>query len=389
MKPLVVSVHGINSKGAWQEGVESVLGPFFRCVSVKYPYYRPLGAFKLILEPWIFWLTAGLYVVARITSRWLLIPQAYYNELIWVVVVFGAAHVAARIRRSLALRRFRTTVETAAVPGDRGHLIAHSFGTFLAGRALEKYSHLEFDSMIFVGCVLARDFDWDQVLRKNPRAFNRIRNEVALRDRVVKLAYRCRRLVKGLGDAGVSGFTGPGIHRMESPWDNCSCCATEESRIHNVLYSQLGHSELLEGQGHAERFWLPFLWNMHPLGYDEFLGLCAGAELARAQKSMVLLDVVQRELRDYEADWTSGRLEEFVEREVRERCTRLSVDAAWIGDRVDDAIPFVWDSVNKARDLLRKQRVPSDDRRLSVLYPPTAIGHAVERAMKQASRGNL
>jgi len=51
-RQLVVTVHGINSDGEWQESVEQILRFHFRCENYKYQTYRYCGGLLIFLGPW-------------------------------------------------------------------------------------------------------------------------------------------------------------------------------------------------------------------------------------------------------------------------------------------------------------------------------------------------
>jgi len=62
MRERVLTVHGIWTKGAWQEDVARVFAPHFDCISVKYPNIALLGPLNLVLEPYVL-LVLGLLLL--------------------------------------------------------------------------------------------------------------------------------------------------------------------------------------------------------------------------------------------------------------------------------------------------------------------------------------
>lgn len=57
-KCCVITVHGVNTKGEWQEEVAEALKIFFKFEPIKYNRYRWFCGTELVLNPFI-WLTLG------------------------------------------------------------------------------------------------------------------------------------------------------------------------------------------------------------------------------------------------------------------------------------------------------------------------------------------
>ncbi|WP_104028044.1 response regulator [Vibrio jasicida] len=84
---------------------------------------------------------------------------------------------------------------------DRVILVAHSFGTYIAAKAIESYTgKTQIDLTIFAGSVLKTDHDLDSIFNRT----NMFINECGARDKILMI---CNMLVLGLGDAGRSGFS--------------------------------------------------------------------------------------------------------------------------------------------------------------------------------------
>ncbi|ELJ8533668.1 response regulator [Vibrio cholerae] len=82
-------------------------------------------------------------------------------------------------------------------------LVAHSFGTYIAARALQAYTgRAKLDLVIFAGSVLKTDYDIGQIQSK----MSTFINECGGRDKILMF---CNMLVLGLGDAGRTGFITP------------------------------------------------------------------------------------------------------------------------------------------------------------------------------------
>lgn len=52
LQPLVITVHGINSDGEWQDLVEPILEPHCHCEPIRYRAYRCFGALRQFVGPW-------------------------------------------------------------------------------------------------------------------------------------------------------------------------------------------------------------------------------------------------------------------------------------------------------------------------------------------------
>lgn len=89
------------------------------------------------------------------------------------------------------------------------HFIGHSNGTYVLARALQNYKTLKVGNVVFGGCVLRRDFNWDAVGAQ----FDRVRNYVGSHDWVVgwfpALFERSpfKFINNDIGSAGFNGFT--------------------------------------------------------------------------------------------------------------------------------------------------------------------------------------
>jgi hypothetical protein len=118
---------------------------------------------------------------------------------------------------------------------NRPSIVAHSFGAYVVGECMLKYSEVKFDKMILCGSILPRNFDWSQLLGRNQ--VWQVRNEYGLKD---VWAQAVGRYVPRSGDSGYSGF------ELDSP------CVTQQ----RFEYHQ--HSDYFK-LGHCREHWLPFL----------------------------------------------------------------------------------------------------------------------------------
>lgn len=208
----VIAIHGMNTRGAWQES----FGWMIACTWGK---AVPVLVYKYG------WIITGVLLSFR--------------------------------RRSL-LRALRLRLEES---GREAHnlgysqppdLIAHSFGTWLIGHLLleevgkePKDQKLRFGRAILTGCVLRPDFPWSEI--KKAGLVEEVLNHYATADRIVPLAQVAIR------DAGPSGRRG---------FDNCIAV--------NIRSEGFGHSDLLStekktksGESYLKNsylnWWHPFL----------------------------------------------------------------------------------------------------------------------------------
>jgi pimeloyl-ACP methyl ester carboxylesterase len=375
----VITIHGINTAGDWQRELQSVLEPHFSCISITYPHYRYFGALRLILEPWI--LFAGVLVLATLyMSR--LIQTSWFTWSLCVGGLLVIAHLGASFRRRAVAKYVKEEIDKHRGPGERPHLIAHSFGTFLAGTLMMRYSDLRFDAVILAGCTLPTSYNWSRL--KTGYVSPRIRNEVARSDWVLRTAAVFRWIIRGMGNAGIYGFRARGVHSIATPDSQCSIRGCNgRSGVHNVRVP-FGHSDHFVGRGHTETFWLPFLWNIDGAEYRHFLEMCRlAADLTKA-RDWQRLEPVERALTETRWDWADGEtLAEFVERQVRAEFGsvskgRLPADLAGTVSRV---IANLWETVADATD---KRRTESGEN-LAVLFPRIAVAKAVDSIVKVSS----
>lgn len=173
---LVVTVHGIRTFGGWQERLEALVkdaaaerGRTVKVVNYKFGYFSAFAFLSIVLR----WLT-----VRRFRSALL----ALTNQQAW----------------------------------DRVDLVAHSFGTYLVGRALYSLRRKgcpRIDTVILAGSVLPARFRWSELV---PGCVGRVVNDCGIRDNILLLSHALPRL----GMAGRTGFQGmTGAHLRNRFWD--------------------------------------------------------------------------------------------------------------------------------------------------------------------------
>ena len=351
----VLTIHGIQTSGDWQEDVARAFAPHFACKTIKYPHYRWLGPVKLLLEPYVF-------VVLGAIAATVLFLTNHASWIAWVVLatLVVISYLASYWRRSCAFNHVLNQVSVYAKPDDQSetHLIAHSLGTYLMGLALRKRSNIHLGRIVLVGCVLPRSFPWHTLtgLSGSAYRFLDIRNEVGQRDSVVWCAWIMSWLIRGLGVAGLRGFRGEAafVHTLSSPGLSCpqgnSCLA----KIHNMLSQYLGHSDAFVGSGYAETFWLPYLWGIDPEEYQQFLLCCklaAGLERpwsssARAQGHVdPRLIAVENKLSASSWRWCNGSFERYVQQEV---ASKKNLSGPQLHQQTGLAVRGVWQVIHLA-----------------------------------------
>ena len=271
----VITVHGVNSKGKWQEEVAEALKVFFDFEPIKYNHYRWFFGTELVFNPFV-WSILGALLIAAILTGFV---RSAGQISLGLGVILLLSLVGAYPYRSWAVRTFRIRLsEKFKKAGPPPCLIAHSFGTYLTGRALRDLSWPSYDRIVFAGCVLEGGFPWESLQGKNPPRFHEVRNEMAAKDNVSRMAAWLDRLIPGFGSAGYSGFTGNStcIHNVNSANEVCALCATAKARavVHNIKCEELGHSDVFLGPAYAVIYWLPFLWGYDPAAYRYFLSVC-------------------------------------------------------------------------------------------------------------------
>jgi hypothetical protein len=280
----VITVHGVNSKGEWQEEVARALGLFFNFEPIKYNHYRWFFGTELLLCP-IVWVPACVLLCGAAWLGWIHGGRAL---TVFACLVLLLSACAAYPYRLWAVKKFRTKLSKKFEKGGPFPcLIAHSFGTYLSGRAMRDLPWVSFDRIVLAGCVLHNDFPWKNLQGADPPRFRQVRNEMAARDHIARLAAWLDRLIPGFGSAGYSGFTGTPdwVHNLESANAICTSCGSSEDRapIHNIKCEELGHSDVFLGPAYAVLYWLPFLWGYDPAAYRYFLSICFAID--RAAKS--------------------------------------------------------------------------------------------------------
>jgi pimeloyl-ACP methyl ester carboxylesterase len=270
------------------------------------------------------------------------------------------------------------------------HVIAHSFGTYLMGRALRKFPEAKFSRIVFVGCVLPCTFAWERILMDKKSAFEDVRNEQGLKDWVVLLAGLAGWFTWDIGCAGWRGFKGSKnfIHNGNRPMDPCTKCETlaAAAPVHNIPLKEFLHSDHFLGSRHAQKLWLPFLWGFSPQEYEDYLIPCWDA--AYSQQEGLSDDLADREekLRKRVWTWTSstGTLEEHIKRHIILELTAMSQPLPPDGKLMDkiDVVVFhlYWLVIDAFQESEKKGHRNLE--LIAALHPRTAISRAVKEALE-------
>ncbi len=167
-KRVVITIHGIRTRGAWQKDLATVLS---KNDMVPYPLdYGRLGVLGFLT------------------------PCVRASKLDWFHREYD------RIRKQENVKR--------------PSIIAHSFGTYLVAELLSNYPEVKFDKVIFAGGLAPKDFDWKTKFH-NGQVLH-VLNEVAKKDIWPAVA---KRVIPRAGCSGSSGFCSqiPDVEQNFSP----------------------------------------------------------------------------------------------------------------------------------------------------------------------------
>jgi hypothetical protein len=115
-RPLVISLHGIHTRGSWQKELTKTLNEYgFDHVPLDYGFFGVLS---------------------------LLLASARRKKVDW----------------------FRDCYSQAVGDGPPPCLIAHSFGTYVASEAMRIYPGVRFDRVILCGSIVREDYPWSTVM---------------------------------------------------------------------------------------------------------------------------------------------------------------------------------------------------------------------------------
>lgn len=136
--------------------------------------------------------------------------------------------------------RERYNEVTARYPDVTPSIIAHSFGTYILCKAVQKYSALKFDKIILCGSVAPRDFDWRKVYSRNQ--ITAVKNDGGTNDWPARFS---RFFARGTGDAGFKGFD------------------QKEPYIDDTLFEEFDHGSVFAADHYLSQ-WIPFIEQIRP-----------------------------------------------------------------------------------------------------------------------------
>jgi serine/threonine-protein kinase len=193
-KHVVISLHGIRTSGVWQKQLSSALSSEgFVYAPLDYGFFR---AIQLVL------------------------PFMREQKMKWFME-----------QCSTATKGYH----------DPPSIIAHSFGTYLVARSLEKYAELKFRHVILCGSIVQVAYPWTRIA--DSFQVTRVLNDYGGKDFWAKTA------VYFVNDAGPSGAKG---------FQDCA-----GGRVINRHRPEFRHSDFFY-QSNYERTWIPFLLGTDP-----------------------------------------------------------------------------------------------------------------------------
>jgi hypothetical protein len=303
-KPLLVTVPGARSRSAWQDAVQRVFGPHFRCEKYLYSDYdRALGRLAIVADPW--WLAAATAaLMAAFLVRWPvdLYPWPEYLLPVCSIACGALAIHRARIRRVDCAHRLGDWISKL---GSKPSVVADSFGSYLVGTALRDRAEVKVRNLVLASTPLPRNYPWVPIV---PRRAARVRSEISRRDISTSVLYVVRWFAEDLGDAGSRGFDDTRAVHSTFPDGQCAECTVTPppAPVHNVrLRTRRGAH--LSSEAYLQQYWLPFFWNI-PIPEFEDLTELAGrvCEFGQTQK----YDEADREIDVFltsKFSWTGGR----------------------------------------------------------------------------------
>jgi len=275
-KQHVVSIHGISTDGAWQNEIAPIFDVHFTYYAHHYSDFRRLGPIKLLCgEYWWAFLVA---IVGLVGAPFCVSPSAKLWIFIGVSIILLSvlAKIEASRLHEKATRSFLERIGKLSTIEHDPHVIAHSLGTLITGKALHRH-RLIVDRIVLLGGVLSSKFNWDALSSKNPPALTAVRNEVGRLDYVQCLAHVMSIVNPLMGNSGLNGFVEVDglVHTISDPWEVCRDCTAV---VHNVIHDFGQHTTLTQlAIYHARRYWLPFFWGIPPRELREFVRLCVNA----------------------------------------------------------------------------------------------------------------
>jgi hypothetical protein len=157
--------------------------------------------------------------------------------------------------------------------------------------------------------------------------------------------------------------------------------------VHNIKHQELGHSDSFMGNGHSESFWLPYLWNIEPVEYQQFLELCTTAFTLENQGDNLNLSIVESEFREKHWHWAGSTLQKCIEEEIYARKgfpRRTRVLKTRVEELSDAATRLIWQAVEEAKQLKASKQ---DSTLICCLHPKFAVLRAIGAILRERPDG--
>lgn len=188
-RKIIVSLHGIRTRGTWQKDLSPLLTE----------------------QGWIYYP----------------LDYGWFSVLFFIPGFFRARKIEwLRERYSEIRNRYPDVIPS---------VIAHSFGTWILCRAIEKYEHLRFDKIILCGSIVQSKFNWQKIHSRNQ--VTTVRNESGQKDVWARFS---KLIAWGTGDSGYKGF------KQKEPF------------VIEQEYPEYDHGSVF-GYDHYLGEWIPFL----------------------------------------------------------------------------------------------------------------------------------
>jgi hypothetical protein len=187
---VVITLHGIKTRGVWQKELIPILHDAgYKTVPLDYGNFLALQ---------------------------LIIPSQRQKKIDWFRDKYDQVCDRERVARP--------------------SVIAHSFGTYLVARAMQKYSPVKFDRVIFCGAIVQKEYPWNNLFSNDQ--IRAVLNDFGRMDFWAGIVTWC------VADAGASGREG-------------------FSELADGKVSQIEHPEFHHGDyffiGNYKDSWIPFL----------------------------------------------------------------------------------------------------------------------------------
>jgi pimeloyl-ACP methyl ester carboxylesterase len=321
-KQFVLTIHGVNPNREWQPVIHKVLAPFFDCRGHEYHEYDTWrGPIRAIFSIPLF--VGGVLLVAAglYTGRvWPLADPARTVALVVGFLCIIVSFLFAWSKRSRCADRLKVEIEQKCGQHPP-HIIAHSLGTYLIGRVIEKFPDTSLAKVVLISAVLPQTYPWAEVLRRNPDCVECIRSEFGEADWVVRAVgwLHWLGLVRDLGNAGRCGFRDQPrlVHTSRALTRPCLTCIGHLVPIHNFPLGQFEHSTHFLGTLHARRIWLPYLWGLPIVEFLRIQRACEEATRLEANKQYAEADQVIDRLWRRRFHWCGSRsLTDYVKAQI-------------------------------------------------------------------------